>query len=67
MEENKINKKLLTYINIAIIGMVIKNKFNKFNNDVTNSTFLTYSIGLTHSCYINKNYKMKCYGLNDKC
>ena len=41
------------------------NIFNKNNNNIIHSTFISYSIGSDYSCYINNNYKMKCFGYNE--
>ena len=60
MEENKINKRL--YILISIIELIIGNTLNY--NNIINSVIISYSFGAEYSCYINNNYKMKCFGTN---
>jgi len=42
-----------------VIDYVLNSK-NIYNDN----SFISYSSGISHSCYINSNYKMKCFGLN---
>ena len=45
-----------------LILFIIGNIF--IYNNIIESTFVSYSIGYAHSCYIDSNYKMKCFGWN---
>ena len=51
------------FILFAIIGFIIKNTLN-YNNIYNDNAFISYSFGTAYSCYINNNYKMKCFGFN---
>ena len=44
-----------------VIDDVLYSK-NLYNDNTV--SFTSYSIGAAHSCYINNNYKMKCFGRN---